>query len=160
MTSGQSLTSALAAYKDGFYTMCQTLWPVATATIQVSYGHPGVAQAPDIIALMDVSSEQVEANLSNLRSREETLTLKAVISCFRAGNADNDKVPFDAGIAYLAQIENQIRPLSGDTTLGGAVRESALTSVMSSGATDPQFLATGRLVEFDCTFTAKCRITS
>lgn len=160
MTSGMSLTSALAAYKDAFYSLCQTLWPAATTDVQVSYGHPGVSQRPDIIALMDVSSQQVEANLGNLRSREETLTLKVVISCFRAGNADNDKVPFDAAIAFLAQLENAIRPMSGDTTLGGVVRECGLTDVISTGYTDQQSLAHGRTIDLECTFTAKCRVTS
>jgi len=160
VSGGLTLTTAIAAYKDALYSLCQTLWPVASSTVLVSYGNPGMNQPPDIVAIMDVTSDQVIATLGNLRQREETLTCKIIVSCFRAGNADNDKVPFDAAVALLAMIENSVRPTTGDTTLGGTVRECFMTTVVSTAAADPQLLAMGRTVELEATFTAHVRVTS
>lgn len=152
-----SPTSKAPSFKDAFYQVAKNMF--ALTAVQVTFGHPGIMQADDMIAFMDMTSEQHFATMSaSRRSREETLTLKVMVSSFRNGNADNDQAPSDAAYGLMSQLEEYVRIT--DTTLGGAVRECFLTSHTSTGYTDPQSLAQGRTVDIEATFTAKARVTS
>jgi len=148
--------SKAPAFKDAFYAMAKTQLPKST---QVSFGHPGISNQPDIVACLDLTSEQAEATLSAARrTREETLTLEVMVSCFRNGYGDSDKVVSDAAYALLGTLEEYVR--TTDTTLGGVVRECFLTSHTSTGYTDPQSLAQGRTIDIRAIFTAHARISS
>ena len=146
-------STAVAAFKDAAYTIGVALWP---SGVQVTFGHPGVTQLDDIVAFMDVSASQEPATFGTNRSREETLELKVMFSCFRAGGPDMEKVAFDRAIELQAQLETAFRVT--DTTTGGSVRECFLTDIRVSSATDEQTLSKGRLVEIEATYTAKARV--
>ena len=152
-------TSTVAAqFKDAFYAMAQTLF-ANDAQVLVSYGHPGLQNQDDMILLLGVKSQQVEAAMSSsLRSRWETLELDLFISSYRAGELDNDKVPSDRVYSLLGQLENYVR--TTDTTLGIGLQQCFLTAHDSTGSTDPQVLARGRMVDCTAVFTALVRITN
>lgn len=154
-----SYTSTVAAqFKDAFYAMAQTVF-VNDARVLVSYGHPGLQNQDDLILLLGVKSQQVEAAMSSsLRSRWETLELDLFISSYRAGELDNDKVPSDRVYAMLGLLENYVR--TTDTTLGIGLQQCFLTAHDSTGSTDPQVLAHGRMVDCTATFTALVRISN
>lgn len=136
-------------------TAAQALWPTG---VQVSFGHPGPSQSPNIVALLAVSSEQEPATYGTARSREETLTLTVMFSIYRAGGSEMEKVASDYAYQLLGDLERQVRMT--DTTVGGAVRECFLVSHRSEGATDPETLASGRLIEVEAVFQAKARVRS
>lgn len=148
--------SAAAAFKAAFVAAANTLW--AGTDVQVSFGHPGQTQTDDIVAFGRVTSEQVMANYGSNRSRDETLTLDVVFSIFRGGGVEMEKVASDRGYELLTQLEEFARVT--DTTIGGTVRYCFLASHESDGATDPEILAAGRLIEISAQFSATARITS
>lgn len=149
-------TTAAADFKDAFIQAAETLW--AAEDVQVAFGHPGQTQRDDIVAFGRVSAQQEVATQGTNRSREETLTIDVVLSMFRGGGPDMEKVASDRGYELLGQLERHVRMT--DTTLGGTVRHCFLVSHESDGSTDPQILAAGRLIEITATFEAKARITS
>lgn len=147
-------STAAAAFKDAAYGVGVTLW--TGDPVQVTFGHPGVTQLDDIVAFMDVSASQEPATFGTNRSREETLELKVMFSCFRAGGPDMEKAAFDRAVELQAELETSFRVT--DTTVGGSVRECFLTDIRIASATDEQTLAKGRLVEIEATYTAKARV--
>jgi hypothetical protein len=150
--------TAAGAFKDAFYGVAQTLFATDNQVL-VSFGHPGLATNDDMILFLGVKSQQAEAAMSSsLRSRWETLELDLFISSYRAGEQDNDKVPSDRVYSLLGQLENYVR--TTDTTLGIGLQQCFLTSHDSTGSTDPQVLARGRMVDCTATFTALVRITN
>jgi len=152
------LGSQAAAFKDAFYGVAVTLF-AADPKVLVSFGHPGTQYSDDMILFLNVSAQQQIATMSTTnRSREETLTLDIFISSFRNGETDNDKAPSDRVYALLDSLSNYVRKT--DTTLGGVVRESYLTSHQSAGSTDQAVLGRGRMVDCVAQFTAIARITN
>lgn len=151
------MSSAAPAFKAALFTACQTLYPVPAL---VTYGHPGNASANDMIALMNVTSEQEVGPLSPQRRREETLTCDVVISCWRGG-ADQQTVT-EAAYALLASLEDYLQDTgvtaSTQITLGGAVRDARVTSHELAETEDPDDMALGRLAEITATVTARVRI--
>lgn len=144
------------AFKNALFTACQTLF--AAGGVQVSFGHPGQSQVNDIVAVTRVSGSQEPVTLTPRRTREETLTAEVVFSVYRGGGPDMEKVCSDRAYALLAQLEEYVRVT--DTTLGGVVRHCFLIDHDSTGTTDEQFLANGRLIEVTATFEAVARISS
>jgi hypothetical protein len=154
-----SYTSTVAAqFKDAFYAVAVTMF-ANDPQVLVSYGHPGLQNQDDMILFLGVKSQQVEAAMgATQRSRWETLDLDLFISSYRAGELDNDKVPSDRVYALLGQLENYVR--TTDSSLGIGLQQCFLTSHDSTGSTDPQVLAHGRMVDCTATFTALVRITN
>ena len=148
--------TAASALKDAFVSAARTLW--AGTDVQVAFGHPGQTQTDDIVAFGRVTSSQEVATMGTNRSREETLTLDVVISIFRGGGPEMEAIASARGYALLGELEEFARKT--DTTIGGTVRHCFLTSHESDGATDPEILAAGRLIEISAQFTAQARITS
>lgn len=152
-------TATVAAdFKDAFYQVAVDMFK-DDPDVLVSYGHYGIENADDVILFLGVQTEQATATMSSTnRSREETLTLDVYIRSFRAGEADNDRVPTARVYELLGRLEDYVR--TTDTTLGGVVRQCFLTSSQSEGLTDKQMLAMGRQIDCVAQFTALARITN
>lgn len=150
-------STVAAAFKAAFYQVAVDMFK-DDPDVLVCFGHFGIQNANDVILFLGVGTEQEAANLSTNRSREETLTLSVYIRSFRAGEADDDKVPSDRVYELLGMLENYVR--TTDTTLGGTVRECFLKDSESEGLTDRQSLAQGRQIDCVARFTAKARITN
>lgn len=152
--------SSTAAYalKNAFYAAMQTLFEADDA--YVSFGQPSAGREEnDILAVTGLRSDQTSGPISATnRARNENVYVDVVISCWRAGEADDDKVPTDAVYDYLSRLEQYVRVT--DTTLGGNCQWCFLESHTSTGTADRATLATGRLVEATATFNAFVRITS
>lgn len=149
--------SAAGPLKDYFVS---TLIPTAIndSTVLVTYGHPGMEFADDMIGVGRVTSSQEQATMSPNRSREELLTVEVTISCYRGGGQEQEQICGDRAYALLGAIERQVRV--NDVTCGDNVRDCFLTAHVADGATDPQFLASGRCIEIQATFTARVRIST
>jgi hypothetical protein len=143
-------------FKDAVYERCLLLW--AGSDVQVSFGHPGQHQADDLVAVMDVRSEQDAITFGTQRSREETLTLTVMFSVFRAGGPDRERVASDRAFEVVVELAEFARVT--DTTFGGVVRECFLQSVDAEGSVEPSVIAAGRLVEVLAVFVAKGRVRS
>jgi len=145
-----------AAFKDAVYERCVALW--AGQGVQVAFGHPGQTQGNDLVAVMDVSSEQDAVTLGTQRSREETLTLTVMFSVYRPGGVDQEKVASDRAFELVDDLAEYARVT--DTTFGGVVRECFVASVTAEGSVDPRVISAGRLVEVLAVFVAKGRVRS
>lgn len=153
------MDTATAAYavKNAFYQVAQTLF--VDDDVYVSFGQPSPGREEnDIVGLTGLRSEQEPGPVSPNRSRNETVYVDVVISCWRAGEADDDKVPTDAVYEYMRRLEQYVRVT--DTTLAGTCQWCFLESHSSSGTADRATLASGRLVEATATFKAFVRITN
>lgn len=153
-----SSATAARAFKAALVEAIRTL--VDAEQVLVSFGYPAPADLKayrDAVAVTRVDVDQDVATLSTNRSREETLRLTVVISCWRPGGADQEEVASDAAYGLLEVIERHVRLT--DTTVGGTVRHCFLVSHTSDGETDPQALASGRTIEIEAVFEAAVRIT-
>lgn len=146
------------AFKQAMADAAHTLWDTAEADVQIAFGHPGKTQADDIVAFGRISSVQEPVTIGTRRSREETLTLIVVVSIFRAGGPEQEQIASDRAYKLLGDLENHVRKT--DTTVGGTVRDCFLDSHESEGATDPDTIARGRLIEISASFTAHARIAT
>jgi hypothetical protein len=152
------ITSAAPQIKDALYQISVNLFQ-DDPQVLVSFGHPGTQTNSDLIAWLGIRTQQAEGPFSNSnRGREETVEVDVLVSSFRVGEADNDKVASDRAYSMLGQIENYVR--TTDTTLGQLVRSCFLTSTSSHGATEPALIANGRTIDVLATFTAHVRITN
>lgn len=122
-----------------------------------SYGQPGNYMPDDVVAWRGVQSSHVPATIGPQRSRHETLTVEVVISCWRGGGPEMELVCAQRAYKILRAIEYYARVT--DTTLGGAVLWCFLEQHQSDGATDPQLLEEGRVIEITATFKAEARVT-
>lgn len=152
-------TSSVAfQFKDAFYSFCQTLFQGDPDTI-VSYGNPGTRYASDWVVLGEVTSGQVPATLSSSnRHRRETLTVDVMFSSYRAGEADDDRIPHERVYEMQGLVENYVR--TTDTTVGGTVMWCFMTSHRSDGATPDEVLAAGRVIQSLATFTAVADVSN
>jgi hypothetical protein len=148
------------AFKKAFYTAVKTLMADGydTEHVYVVFGQPATYQPEDIISFGRLSVGQAAATMSTNRSREETITLEVTVSCFLGGDEDAEIATAERAYELLRRIEHHVRMT--DTTLGGVVRECALTSHESEGATPEELTEQGRVTEVAATFTAKARITA
>lgn len=151
-----TLSSAAPAFKTALVAAIKTA--INDPAVLITYGHPGQELADDMVGVNKITSGQAPATMSTNRTREETLTAEVIVSCYRGGGQEAEQVAGDRAYYLLGLIENHVRAV--DTTLGGVVRECALTSHDSEGATDPALTAEGRVIEIAAVFTAKFRITS
>lgn len=155
-----ALTQATVAlaFKKAFYEAIKTLFAgdPETEHVYVVYGQPANYQPEDIVAFGRLTTGQDAATLGTNRSREETLTLDVIVSCFRGGSEDAEIVTAERAYDLLRRIEHYAR--MEDTTLGGIVRTCVLSSHESEGATPEETLDEGRVTEVAATFTAKARI--
>jgi hypothetical protein len=127
--------------------------------VAVTYGQPGnfAMSSNDIVAFRGVQSSHVAATIGPQRSRHETLTVEVVISCWRGGAEEMELVCAQRAYKILRAIEFYARVT--DTTLGGSVLWCFLEQHQSDGATDPQMLEEGRVIEITATFKAEARVT-
>lgn len=146
------------AFKKAFYEAVKTLMAEGydTEHVYVVFGQPATYVPDDIVSFGRLASGQAAATLSTNRSREETLTLEVTVSCFQGGDEDAEILTAERAYELLRRIERQVRMT--DTTVGGTVRECALTSHESEGATPEDLIDQGRVTEVVATFTAKARI--
>ncbi|NQX36253.1 hypothetical protein [Herbiconiux sp. VKM Ac-2851] len=150
--------TAAPEFKAAMVAAAHTIWDAAEPDVQISYGHPGKTQHPDIVGFSRVTSEQDPATLSTNRSREETLQLVVTFSIYRFGGPEMEEVATVRAYKLLGDLENYVRKT--DTTLGGVVRHCFLQTHESDGESDPNVLAQGRLIEVQATFQAQNRITT
>jgi hypothetical protein len=150
------MSTAAPAFKLALYNACVGLFPSALVT----YGHPGVQSADDMVGVMNVTSDQEVGPLSPQRRREETLTCEVIVSSWRGG-ADQRTVT-EAAYTLLALLENYLQDTgvsaSTQITLGGTVRDARVTSHELAETEDPDDMALGRLAEITATVTARVRI--
>lgn len=153
-----TFTAALAA-KRALFEVTQELMRSTPGTkdVMVWPGAPGTFSPEDIIAFQRVSVSQAPATMSSRRSREETITVEATISCFIGGDESGELPSQERAFELLGMIERYVRIT--DTTLGGVVRQCFLTSVETDGATPPEYQAQGRAVDVTAIFTAQNRVT-
>lgn len=157
MTYSDGVSTKAYAFNNAFFEMAQNLF-VDDTKVLISDGHPGMEKNDDMIVLLDVRTTQDPANLGTNRSREETLELDVMVSSYRAGYANGDNEVKRRVYEMLGLLENSCR--TTDTTLGGVVRECFLTSSRTTGSTDNDVLAAGRMVDCIATFTAHARISN
>lgn len=151
-------TSSVAPlFKDTFVALAQTAW--AATDVLVSFGHPGQNQPDDIVGFLDMRTEQEPAAFGTKRPRWEMLELDVLISCYRGGGPDQEKVVSDRAYALLAVLEDAVHKGIG-TTVGMTVMECFLARTTSDGRTNPDEIAKGRTIEVLATFQAKARIES
>ena len=149
------LMTAGPAFKKSFFDGITALH--AANAVQVSYGHPGMHQAAEMIAFLELSGTAEVATISSRRQMDETLELTVTVSVWYGGG-DSDLDAATRAYELLAGVENYARVT--DTTVGGTVRHCFMTSHTSPGQTPAEFLADGRLMEVSAVFTARARITS
>lgn len=144
--------------KLALYRLAQDLYADPAGAVLVSYGYPGSGMsAADIVALLEVRTEQEPATVSPKRSRDEFVYVTVLFSCHRAGFAEDDLVPATAATGLLQQLEEAVRD---DPTIGGLVYWCFLETTRSAGVTDSNLLTKGRLIQLEAEFKAKVRITS
>lgn len=149
--------SKAPVFKAALVTALNSLMPSGTL---VSYGHPGALSANDIVAVMNVTSNQDVATMSTNRSREETLTADVLISSWRGGT--NQQTVTEHAYALLGLLETYLQDsgvvASLQITLGGIVREARVTSHQLAETADPDDLALGRIAEISAIVTAHVRV--
>lgn len=147
--------SAASDFKDAFYLAAQALFENDESTA-VAFGHPGADEANfnDWVCLADLESDQAWATSD--RGRDETLRLTVWLSSYRNGGFEAEQVASQRAYAMLRDLDYYVRRT--DTTVGGTVMECALVKHTSSGATDPELLEHGRLIEIEAEFEATIRI--
>lgn len=153
-------SSAAKDFKNAIVAACQSLFD---EPVVVSFGMPGSWQPEDIVMVGRVTSTQEFATMSTNRSREETLTVDVSVMCARGGGPEVEQTCSDQAYSLLGQLEEYCRdtnPTLAGLVEGFSVRYCVLTSHESNGATDPDLLSEGRLIEVDATFTAKYRISN
>ncbi len=146
-------TSAAQGFKAALYAACQSLY---AAPVQVAFGHPGLALEDDIVSVGRVWSSQEAATMGTGRSREEELWCDVTFSSYRGGGPEAEVIASDAAFALLGELETYCRLT--DTTLGGVMRWTTLLDLSCEGSTDPEVLATGRVVEIVATFHGFARL--
>lgn len=149
-------SSVAGAFKDAFVAIAETIWVPATSAVLVSFGHPGQSQPDDIVGFLDVRTEQDFATLGTARERNEIIQLDVLVSCYRGGGPEAEKVASDRAYELLGLLEASVR--TTNITVGGTVMECWLISTDSSGRTDPNEIANGRTIEVTATFQARARI--
>jgi len=149
--------SVAPAFKAALYAACQTLYP---APAIVAYGNPGAQSADDMVGVMNVSSVQDVATMSNLRRREETLTVEVIFSCWRGGL--DQKTVTERAYTMLGQLETYLQDSgvssSAQITLGGVVREARVVAHELAETENPDDMAVGRIAEITAVVVAHARI--
>lgn len=153
-----STSTAADEFKLKFYEATRDLMAEDPDTqyVMVTYGMPGTFEPDDLVSILDVKADQEPMTMGN-RGREETLTLRVEISCFRGGGAEQELVCAQRAYQILRMIEHYFRKT--DTTVGGTVRHCFLEGHDSQGQSDPQLLDKGRVIEISARFLAQARIT-
>lgn len=156
--STSQFTAALA-FKAAFFNRMGLIVPATAGMeyVQVVPGTPATYGAEDIVMVGRVSTDQGIAQLGTNRSREETLELEVIVSCYRGGGEDQEIAVQQRAFDILAVIEKDVRRT--DTTLGGVVRQCFLTHAETEGATPPELVDQGRFADVVATFTAQNRVT-
>jgi hypothetical protein len=156
---GSSSATAAHDFKKTFCDLIATLFTGddATAEVLVKFGRPTKFLVDDVISFGRLSSEQDPATEGTNRSRDEVLHLDITISCFVAGDDDQEAVASARAYDLLRRIEFYAR--STDPTIGNTVRECALVSHESDGMSAKTTVKTGRNIFLTATFEAKTRIT-
>jgi hypothetical protein len=158
--------TAADEFKLNFFTGVQQSFAASAdfSEVAVTYGQPGnfAMGSNDIVAFRGVQSSHVDATIGPQRSRHETLTLEVVISCWRGGAEEMELVCAQRAYKILRAIEYYARV--ANTTLSDAAGNPAvlwcfLEQHQSDGATDPQMLEQGRVIEITATFKAEARVT-
>lgn len=122
-------------------------------------GHPGTNMPDDVLTWGQVSASQEPGPLSSTnRARDVTYTFTLTASIFRGGGPEAEGVAEDRAHALISAVEEYVRVT--DTTLGGLVFWCFCTALDSNGATPPEVLSKGRIIDVDAVFTAYARITS
>lgn len=153
-----SSTTAAYDFKLAFWSAITDLFGQQDDTqyVLVALGAPASLEPDDLVSFGRSESEQNVAALGN-RSREEMLTQEVQISCFVAGGDEAERAAHDRAYYLLGLIETYCRKT--DTTVGGTVRQCFLVSHESDGATPPDYLDKGRVIEIVARFQAYARIT-
>jgi hypothetical protein len=107
-----------------------------------------------------VTSDQEIATMSTNRTREETLTVEVIFSCW--GGGSDQRTVTERAYTLLALLENYLQnPGVGPSTqitLGGVVRNARVMGHELAETEDPDDMALGRLAEITATVTARVRI--
>jgi hypothetical protein len=147
----------MQAFKNGMLDAARDLF--GGEDVSIGRGYPAFDVLPDVISLGTATSEQVFATYSSSRrTREETLTLEVIISCWRGGGPEQEDIVDARADELLGLLSEYCRVT--DPTVGGSVRECMLTGYACAPATDQEVLASGRMQVLTATFTAHARITS
>lgn len=153
-----SSTTAAYEFKLALYQAISDLFGQQDDTqyVLVCLGAPANLEPDDLVAFGRSTSEQNVATLGN-RSRDELLTQEVQISCFQAGGDEAERAAHDRAYYLLGLIETYCRKT--DTTVGGTVMHCFLVGHESDGATPPEYLDRGRVIEITARFQAIARIT-
>ncbi|HEY4269512.1 MAG TPA: hypothetical protein VGM94_15125 [Galbitalea sp.] len=156
---GSSSATAAHDFKKTFRDLIAVLFADDdnTSSVLVKFGRPSRFLVDDVVSFGRLSSEQDPATAGTNRSRDEVLQLDITISCFVAGDDDQEEVASDRAYDLLERIEFFAR--STDPTIGNTVRECALVSHESDGMSPKTTVKTGRNIFLTATFEAKTRIT-
>lgn len=148
------MASAAPAAKAALVSMMTTA--LSAQSVRVFYGHPGFIPDGDIVAVTNVIGEQEPGPLRAApATREETLRLIVVVSCYRGGGTGAQQAATERAFALLALVESAIRT---DVTLGGTVRMAQVESFELDEPDDPDILAKGRVAEISVVVRASQRV--
>ncbi len=149
------MPSAGLAAKSALFTTLATAFATAAPDVAVTYGHPGLNPADDLVAVMGVTADQEPGPMRvGPRHREETLRLTVVVSTFRGGGPEVQPLATAQAYALLAELEDA---LATDPTLSGTVRWAQIESYELAEADDPDVLAAGRVAEISAVVMATAR---
>ena len=149
------MASAGKTAKAALHTMLAAAYATHAPAVQVSYGHPGPTVVEDLVAVTSVTAEQEPGPMRvGPRTREESLRIGVVISCYRGGGADVQQTVTEQAYALLTILEDA---LAVDPTIAGTVRWGQVESYELTEADDPDVLARGRVTEITVTVQASAR---
>lgn len=147
--------SSIPVVRAALWSAMATAYAAETEVL-LTYGHPGAASTPDMVALMSTDSVQEPGPMrTTQRTREETLRSVVTVSCWRGGGPEVQQTVTERAFALAALMEDPIRT---DPTLGGACRVAQIVALELVEATEPSILATGRVSEVMVTIESSARV--
>jgi hypothetical protein len=145
--------SVAPAAKAALSSLCRTLFPSA----QVTYGHPGAAQQPDIVAIGNVRSRQVVAALNAAtRPREETFDIDVLVSVWRGGGIEAQQDATETAYGMVGAIEHALQVTN--PTLSGTCRVARVSGHEMEEAWDLAVIEHGRVCEIKVVVSCAARI--
>jgi len=151
------MPSAGQPAKAALVSMLTTAYASAHPEVAVYPGHPGPVDVADLVAVTSVAAQQEPGPMRvGARTREESLRITAVISCYRGGGVEVQPTVTAAAFTLLGVLEDAI---ADDPTLAGTVTWAQVESYDLAEADDPDILAAGRVSEISVVVQATARNT-
>ncbi len=140
-------TAPILAVKAALLSALTTLYPTA----QVTYGDPGASiQRPDLVILGHANVTVERPAMGTARPREHVIQQEITFSCWRPGAEDQQQPATEAAVTFMEQLSDYLRT-SPNERLGGACRDSYISTYQVEESTDPDEMEQGRRCDVACT---------